>query len=90
MRLGDTTPGMIGGVALFALAGFAMGWVLSRDRSTALVCAAAALALMVVAGGPLPIVRSPRAAGLSLGVGNILALAGAAIATIRSVVQRRL
>jgi hypothetical protein len=90
MRLGDTTPGMVGGVALFALAGFVAGWVLSRDRSTALACAAAALALMVVAGGPLPIVRSPRAAGLSLGVAGIVAGAGAAIAAIRSIVRHRL
>jgi hypothetical protein len=90
MRLGDTTPGMVGGVALFALAGFVAGWVLSRDRSTALVYAAAALALMVVAGGPLPIVRSPRAAGLSLGVAGIVAVAGGAIAAIRSVVRHRL
>jgi hypothetical protein len=90
MRLGDTTPGMVGGVALFALAGFVTGRVLSRERSTALVCAAAALALMVVAGGPLPIVRSPRAAALSLGVGGIVALAGAVIAAIRSIVRHRL
>ena len=90
MRLGDTILGMAGGGALFALAGFVSGWVLSRDRTTALVCAAAALTLMVVAGGPLPIVRSPRAAGLSLGVGSIVVLAGGAIATIRSAVQRRL
>jgi len=90
LRLGDTTPGLVAGAALFAMAGFVLGWVSSRERSTALVCAAAALALMVVAGGPLPILRSPRAAGLSLGVGTIVALAGAAIAAIRSVVQHRL
>jgi hypothetical protein len=90
LRLGDTTPGMVGGVALFALAGFVTGWMLSRNRSTALVCAATALALMVVAGGPLPIVRSPRAAGLSLGVGGIVAFASIAIAAIRSIVRHRL
>ena len=90
MRLGDTILGMAGGGALFALAGFVSGWVFSRDRTTALVCAAAALTLMVVAGGPLPMFRSPRAAGLSLGVGSIVVLAGGAIATIRSAVQRRL
>ena len=90
MRLGDTTPGMVGGVALFALAGFVTGWVSSRERATALVCAAAALALMIVAGGPLPIVRSPRAAALSLGVAGIVTVVGAAIAAIRSIVRHRL
>jgi hypothetical protein len=90
MRLGDTTPGMVGGVALFALAGFVTGWLSSRERATALVWAAAALALMIVAGGPLPIVRSPRAAALSLGVAGIVAVAGAAIAAIRSIVRHRL
>jgi hypothetical protein len=90
MRLGDTTPGMAAGIALFALSGFLVGWVFSRDRTTALVCAVAALALMAVAGGPLPIGRSPRAAGLSLGVGVITALASAAIAAVRSVVRHRL
>jgi hypothetical protein len=90
MRLGDTTPGLVGGVALFALSGFFVGWISSRKRSTALVCAAAALALMIVAGGPLPIVRSPRAAALSLGVGGIVTVTGAAIASIRSVVRHRL
>jgi len=38
----------------------------------------------------LPIVRSPRAAALSLGVAGIVAVAGAAIASIRSVVRHRL
>jgi hypothetical protein len=90
IRLGDTTPGMAAGVALFALSGLLVGWVVSRDRATALVCAVAALALMAVAGGPLPIGRSPRATGLSLGVGVIAALAGAAIAAVRSVVRYRL
>jgi hypothetical protein len=90
MRLGDTTPGLIAGGALFALSGLDAGWVLSRERSTALVCAFAALTLMTVAGGPLPIVRSPRAAVLSLGVGGIVAFAGLAIAAIRSTVRHRL
>jgi hypothetical protein len=90
MRLGDTTPGMTAGVALFALSGLLVGWVFSRDRATALVCAVAALALTAVAGGPLPIGRSPRAAGLSLGVGVIAALAGTVIAAVRSVVRHRL
>ena len=90
MRLGDTTAGMAAAVALFALSGFLVGWVVTRDRPTALVCAAAALALMVVAGGPLPIGRSPRAAGLSLGIALITAFAGAVIAAVRSIVGRRL
>jgi hypothetical protein len=90
IRLGDTTSGLVAGGALFALSGFFAGWISSRERSTALVCGAAALALMIVAGGPLPIVRSPRAAALSLGVAGIVAGAGAAIASIRSVVRHRL
>jgi hypothetical protein len=90
IRLGDTTSGLVAGGALFALSGFFAGWISSHERLTALVCGAAALALMIVAGGPLPIVRSPRAAALSLGVAGIVAVAGAAIASIRSVVRHRL
>jgi hypothetical protein len=90
IRLGDTTSGLVAGGALFALSGFFAGWISSRERSTALVCGAAALALMIVAGGPLPIVRSPRAAALSLGVAGIVAASGVAIASIRSVVRHRL
>lgn len=90
MRLADTTPGLVAGVALFALSGLVTGWLSSHERSTALVCAGAALALMAVAGGPLPIVRSPRGAALSLGVGGIVAFSGAATAAIRSIVRQRL
>lgn len=90
MRLGDTTPGMVGAVALFALSGMLAGWVSSRQRTTAIVFAVAALALMAVSGGPLPIVRSARGAWLSGGIGCISAAAGAGIAAIRSIVRQRL
>lgn len=88
LRLGDTTPGLAGGVALFAVSGLLVGGVLTRNRAAAFVCAVAALALMAVAGGPLPIGRSPRAAGLSAGIGGIITLACAGIAVVRSHVSR--
>jgi uncharacterized protein (TIGR03382 family) len=89
LRLGDTTAGMIGGVALFAVSGFGVGWLLSRRRSVAVVFALAALALMAVAGGPLPVARSARGLWISVGVGCIVLAAGAAIAAVRSLVQQR-
>jgi len=90
LRLGDTTTSTIIAVALYVTAGFLAGWVVSRQRSTAIVFAAATLTLMAVSGGPLPIGRSPRGAWLSLGVACIAALAGAGIATVRSIVGQRL
>jgi hypothetical protein len=90
LRLGDTTLGMIGGVALFAVSGLVVGWLVSRQRSVAVVFALAALALMAVSGGPLPVARSARGLWISVGVGCIAAAAGAAIASMRSLVRRRL
>ena len=84
MRLGDTVAGMIGAVALFAVAGSLAGRAFSRQRSTALAFAVAAVALMIVAGGPLPIVRSPAGLGISIGVGCICVAAGVGIASVRS------
>jgi len=81
---------MIGGVALFGVSGYVVGWLLSRQRSVAVVFAVAALALMAVAGGPLPVARSARGLWISVGVGCIASAAGAAIAGMRSLVRRRL
>ena len=88
-RLGDTPAAMAAGAALFAASGFLAGWISTRRRSTALISALAALALMVVAGGPLPVVRSARGAWLSAGVACIIAAAGAAIAAVRAIVSHR-
>ncbi len=90
VRLGDTTLGTVGGTALFALAGLFAGWISSRQRSTAVVFAIAALALMVLAGGPLPVVRSARGAWLTIGVACITMAAGGGIALVRSFVRHRL
>lgn len=90
MRLGDTTLGTVGGAALFAVSGLVVGWISSRQRSTAVVLAIAALALMVVAGGPLPVVRSARGAWLTIGVACITMAAGGGIALVRSFVRHRL
>ena len=89
-RLGDTTASMAAGVALFAVSGSVVGWVLSRQRSVAIVFAVAALALMAVSGGPLPVARSARGLWLSVGIGTIVSAAGAVIAAVRSLVQQRL
>jgi hypothetical protein len=82
-RLGDTLSGMIAGIALFAVSGVGAGWFLSRRRGTAISFVAAALTLMVVSGGPLPITRSARGALLSLGVGGICVASGLVLAFLR-------
>ena len=89
LRLGDTLLGIAGAAALFALSGLVLGWFLSRQPSTAFVFAGAALALMAVCGGPLPVVRSARGLWLSVGVACISVAAGGGIALTRSFVRRR-
>jgi len=86
LRLGDTTIGMIAAVLLFAASGAAAGVLLSRRGSAVFSFGLAALALMAVAGGPLPVARSVRALELSLGIGVICVVSGALLARARTFV----
>jgi hypothetical protein len=90
LRLGDTAAGTAVGAAIFVLSGVTAGWIATREKSTALVFGLATIALMAVAGGPLPVTRSARGAWLSGGIACITAAAGASIALLRSMVRRRL
>ena len=90
LRLGDTTAGMIAGIAAAALPGWAGGWAATRRLSIAFAFGAAAVAFLAVAGGPLPVARSARGLGLSIGVVCIAAAAGATIAAIRSGVRQHI
>jgi hypothetical protein len=85
LRLGDTTAGMAAAVALSAAPGWAAGWASTHRLPIALAFALAAVALLAVAGGPLPVARSSRGLALSIGVVCIAAAAGASIAAIRSI-----
>jgi hypothetical protein len=86
LRLGDTTIGMIAAVLMFAASGAAAGVMLSRRGSAVISFGLAALALMAVAGGPLPVARSVRALELSLGIGVICVVSGALLARARTFV----
>ncbi len=80
---------VIPAVALALLSGAAVGWCLTRRRDTSIAFAVAALALMFVSAGPLPVAQSIRGAWLSLAIAPICLVAGAALATLRALLDTR-
>jgi hypothetical protein len=85
----DDWPEVVAALMLAMLSGGAAGWAMTRRRDASLAFAVAALALMLVSAGPLPVAQSARGAWLSLAIAPICLVCGAALSVVRGVLGPR-
>jgi hypothetical protein len=85
----DAVPIIVVEVALTVAAGGAAGWMLGRTRHSVAVFGIAALGLMVVSAGPLPVAQSVRGAQLALAIAVICVAAGEALVATRFFMLRQ-
>ena len=76
-------------VTAAVLSGSGVGSALVRTRSGAAVFAGAALSLLLVSAGPLPVAQSDKGLLLSLSIAPICVAAGAVLALVRGFILRR-
>jgi hypothetical protein len=89
VRDGESNLVAAGAVVLALLAGSCAGWLLTHRRDGALVCSAAALALLLASAGPLPVAQSLRGFQLSLALAPVCVAAGAVLALVRACLADR-
>lgn len=74
---------------LAGVSGGTAGWAMMRHRDVSLAVAVAAVALMLVSAGPLPVAQSARALRISLAIAPICLVCGAALSVLRGVLVSR-
>jgi hypothetical protein len=84
----DSPLEMAAAMSLTIVASAIAGSRLTRRRAGVAAWMFATLALMVVSGGPLPFVRSPRGAAIALAILPICAIAGALASSLRPWLDR--
>jgi len=76
-------------VGLALASGGTAGWLLTRERRTAIVMAVATFVLTLASAGPVPVVNSARAAWLFVGLAPVCAVAGLTLAVVRQFFEAR-